>query len=69
MRFHVQMEADRFTRVEGLDPGEARRQAHLRFGAVEKYKEVGRERAGSHGSTASGSTRGSVSACSSSTGG
>lgn len=32
MRFHVQMEAERLTRVEGLDPEEARRQAYIRFG-------------------------------------
>lgn len=42
MRFHVQMEAERLTRVEGLHPEEARRQAYVRFGGVEKYKEEGR---------------------------
>ena len=36
MRFHVQMEAERLTRVEGLHPEEARRQAYVRFGGVEK---------------------------------
>jgi putative ABC transport system permease protein len=42
MRFHVQMEAERLCRVEGLDPQEAWRQAHVRFGGVEKYKVEGR---------------------------
>jgi hypothetical protein len=46
MRFHVQMEAERLTRVEGLPPEEARRQAYVRFGGVEKYKEEGREARG-----------------------
>jgi putative ABC transport system permease protein len=47
MRFHVQLEAERLTRVEGLDPVEARRQAYVRFGGLEKYKEEGREARGS----------------------
>ena len=46
MRFHVQMEAERLTRVEGLHPEEARRQAYVRFGGVEKYKEEGRKARG-----------------------
>ena len=46
MRFHIQMEAERLRRVEGLDPQEARRQAHVSFGGVEKYKEEGREARG-----------------------
>ena len=46
MRFHVQMEAERLARVEGLHPEEARRQACVRFGGVEKYKEEGREARG-----------------------
>ena len=46
MRFHVQMEAERLARVEGLNPEEARRQAYVRFGGVEKYKEEGREARG-----------------------
>jgi hypothetical protein len=45
-RFHVQMEAERLTRVEGLHPEEARRQAYVRFGGVEKYGEEGREARG-----------------------
>jgi hypothetical protein len=48
MRFHVQQEAERLTRVEGLDPVEARRQAYVRFGGLEKYKEEGREARGLH---------------------
>jgi putative ABC transport system permease protein len=46
MRFHVEMEAERLARVEGLDPQEARRQAYVRFGGVEKYKEAGRDARG-----------------------
>lgn len=43
MRFHLQQEADRLAQVDGLNPEEARRQAFVRFGGVEKYKEEGRE--------------------------
>jgi putative ABC transport system permease protein len=46
MRFHLQQEADRLARVHGLNPEEARRQAFVRFGGVEKYKERGREARG-----------------------
>ena len=46
MRFHIQMEAERLARGAGLDAEEARRQAHVRFGGVEKYKEEGREARG-----------------------
>ena len=46
MRLHVDMEAERLARVEGLHPEEARRQAYVRFGGVEKYKEEGREARG-----------------------
>ncbi len=45
MRLHIEMEADRL-RATGLDPDEARRQAHVRFGGVEKFKEAGREARG-----------------------
>ncbi len=38
MRFHVQMEAERLIRIEGLHPEEARRQAYVRFGGVEKIQ-------------------------------
>jgi putative ABC transport system permease protein len=43
MRFHIEMEAERLVRERGLDPGEARRQALVAFGGVEKYKEEGRD--------------------------
>jgi putative ABC transport system permease protein len=46
MRFHLQQEADRLAQVDGLSPEEARRQAFVRFGGVEKYKEEGREARG-----------------------
>jgi putative ABC transport system permease protein len=46
MRFHLQMEADRLAQAHGLDPEEARRQAFVRFGGLEKYKEEGREARG-----------------------
>src|SRR6186997_2864363 len=45
MRLHIEMEADRL-RARGLDLDEARRQAHVRFGGVEKFKEEGREARG-----------------------
>ncbi|HEX8360045.1 MAG TPA: ABC transporter permease [Longimicrobium sp.] len=41
MRFHVDMEAERLQRERGLDPAEARRQAAVAFGGVEKYREAG----------------------------
>ena len=37
--FHVEMETDRLVRERGLDRREARRQALIAFGGVEKYKE------------------------------
>jgi putative ABC transport system permease protein len=46
MRFHIEMEAERLVREKGLDPREARRQAHVRFGGLEKYKEQGRDTRG-----------------------
>ena len=45
MRFHIDMEAERL-RASGLPAEEARRQAHVRFGGVEKFKEEGREARG-----------------------
>jgi putative ABC transport system permease protein len=45
MRFHIESEAERLRR-QGLDPEEARRQAHVRFGGIEKYKEAGRDERG-----------------------
>jgi hypothetical protein len=46
MRFHVEMEAERLGREQGLDAQEARRQAHVRFGGVEKYKKAARDARG-----------------------
>lgn len=46
IRFHLEQEAQRLVRTSGLDPAEARRQAHLAFGGVEKYKEAGRDTRG-----------------------
>jgi predicted permease len=43
MRFHMEMETERLVRERGLEPEEARRQAAIAFGGVEKYKEEGRE--------------------------
>ena len=43
MRFHVEMQADRLARERNLDPGEARRQAYVAFGGVEKWKAEGRD--------------------------
>src|SRR5687768_6351915 len=45
MRFHIDMEAQRL-RASGMDADEARRQAHVRFGGVEKFKEQGRDARG-----------------------
>jgi predicted permease len=45
MRLHIEMEAERL-RANGLAPDEARRQAHVRFGGVEKFKEEGRDARG-----------------------
>ncbi len=46
MRFHVEMQAERLMRERGLDRLEARRQAYVAFGGVEKYKEEGRDTRG-----------------------
>jgi len=46
MRFHLEMEAERLARERGLPPQEARRQAAIAFGGVEKYKEEGRDARG-----------------------
>jgi putative ABC transport system permease protein len=46
MRFHVEMLAERLMRERGLDRSEARRQASVAFGGVEKYKEAGRDTRG-----------------------
>jgi len=41
MRLHIELETERL-RAQGLPPDEARRQAHVRFGGIEKFKEEGR---------------------------
>lgn len=46
MRFHIEMEAERLRADRGLDPQEALRQAHIRFGGVEKFKEEGHDARG-----------------------
>ena len=43
MRFHVDMEAERLVRDEGLAPAEARRRAVVAFGLAEKYKDEMRD--------------------------
>ena len=42
MRFHVEMETERRIQ-QGLDPAEARRQAAIAFGGIEKYRGAGRD--------------------------
>lgn len=46
MRFHVDMEAHRLAREQGLEPREARRRALVAFGGVQKFKEAGRDARG-----------------------
>jgi putative ABC transport system permease protein len=46
MRFHVEMEAERLRAAHGLEPREARRQALVRFGGIEKHKEEGHDARG-----------------------
>ena len=43
IRFHIEMEADRLVREEGLDAAEAKRRALITFGGVERTKEELRE--------------------------
>jgi predicted permease len=43
MRFHIEEESARLMRDEHLSPEEARRQAHIRFGGLERYKEDARD--------------------------
>jgi putative ABC transport system permease protein len=42
-RFHLEMEADRLVREQGLTPDEARRRARVAFGGVEHHKEALRD--------------------------
>ncbi len=46
IRFHIEMEAERL-RAEGVSPREARRQAMVRFGGIERHKQRTREARGS----------------------
>jgi putative ABC transport system permease protein len=46
MRFHIEMEAQRLIATRGLGAGEARRQAAVAFGGVEKYRGAGRDALG-----------------------
>lgn len=46
LRFHLEMEADRLERKEGLEPWEARRRAAVSFGGVDRTKEEVREARG-----------------------
>ncbi|MGH7575415.1 MAG: ADOP family duplicated permease [Longimicrobiales bacterium] len=43
MRFHVEMEAEDLLDARGLTPDEARRQALIAFGGVERYKDQARD--------------------------
>jgi putative ABC transport system permease protein len=42
-RFHLEMEAERLVREQGLDAAEARRRAFVAFGGVEQHKEALRD--------------------------
>ena len=46
MRLHVALEAEDITRVQGVSPDEARRQALVRFGGVTRYQEEHRDARG-----------------------
>ncbi|HEX6965936.1 MAG TPA: ABC transporter permease [Gemmatimonadaceae bacterium] len=46
MRLHIEMEAEELMRTRGLAPDEARRQALIAFGGVERYKEAHRDARG-----------------------
>ena len=46
MRFHIDMEAERLERAQGIDSREAGRLAHVAFGGVEKYKADARDSRG-----------------------
>ena len=46
LRSHMEMEAEKLVRQQGLAPDEARRQAALTFGGVERYKEEVRDARG-----------------------
>jgi predicted permease len=46
IRLHLEMEAEDLARTRGLDPVEARRQALVAFGGVDRYKEAHRDARG-----------------------
>ena len=46
MRIHLEMEAEELVRTRGLSPREARRQAMLAFGGLERFREEGRDARG-----------------------
>jgi predicted permease len=46
LRFHLEMEADKLVRTEGLSRDEARRRAGVAFGGVERFKEEVRDARG-----------------------
>jgi putative ABC transport system permease protein len=46
LRFHIEMEAEELVRTRGLSPSEARRQAMLAFGGMERVREEGRDTRG-----------------------
>ncbi len=46
LRFHIEMEAEELARTRGLSPQEARRQAMLAFGGMERVREEGRDARG-----------------------
>ena len=46
MRLHIEMEAEDLVRTRGLDPEEARRQAAIAFGGLERHKEAHRDARG-----------------------
>jgi putative ABC transport system permease protein len=48
MRFHVDMQAERLVRERGLDAPEARRQALVAFGGLQKFRSEGRRTIGLH---------------------
>src|SRR5688500_2543213 len=46
MRIHIEMEAEELVRTRGFSPQEARRQAMLSFGGLERFREEAREARG-----------------------
>jgi predicted permease len=46
MRLHLELEAEDLARTRGLSPDDARRQARIAFGGVERFREEGREARG-----------------------